>query len=128
MKNIPNLDSLYEEVVAYVQEHQGEKGYIDCQPYQENHGDIIYCFEYNDYSGWGEERMVYGVRVEDGELQICFEPFMRTYRLVYDDKTFNGENDDEEANAKWYSVRWSDIVYYVPTLFNIAECIEEYGE
>ena len=130
MKNIPNLDALYEEVVAYVQEHQGEKGYIDCQPYQEKPGDIIYTFEYNEDSGWGEERMVYGVRVEDGELQICFEPYMRTYHLVYDEMAFNGEYEGEyeDANAEWYSVRWSDVIYYVPTLFNIAECIEEYGE
>lgn len=124
---IPNLDEMYNDVVKFVQEHQGEKGYIDCQPYQEDAGDIIYCFEYNEVSGWGEERMVYGVRVEDGDLQVCFEPYMRTYREVYDDATFNGENEDEDANAEWHSVRWSDIVYYVPTLFNIAECIEEYA-
>lgn len=128
MKNIPNLDPLYEEVVAYVKEHQGEKGYIDCQPYQENPGDIIYTVIYNEESGWGEERMVYGVRVEDNDLQICFEPYMRTYRLVYDEKAFKGEyeGEDVDANAEWYSVRWSDEVYYVLTLFNIAEIIEEY--
>lgn len=132
MKNIPNLDPLYEEVVAYVKEHQGEKGYIDCQPYQENFGDIIYTYEFMDFSGTYEERLVYGVRVvntEDGEdLEICFEPFMRTYRLVYDEKAFKGEYEGEEAdaNAEWYSVRWSDNVLYIPTLFNLAECIEEY--
>ena len=128
MKNIPNLDPLYEEVVAYVKEHQGKKGYIDCQPYQENPGDIIYTVIYNEESGWGEERMVYGVRVEDNDLQICFEPYMRTYRLVYDEKAFKGEyeGEDADANAEWYSVRWSDEVYYILTLFNIAEIIEEY--
>lgn len=130
MKNIPNLDSLYNEVVAYVKEHQGEKGYIDCQPYQDEPGDVIYTFEYNEVSGWGEERMVYGVRVVDDDLEICFEPYMRTYRLIYTEKGFKGEyeGEDADANAEWYSVRWSDIVYYIPTLFNIAECIEEYGE
>lgn len=129
MNNIPNLTPLYDEVCAYVREHQGEQGYIDCQPYQKESGDIIYTFEYNDESGWGEERMVYGVRwnEEEKDLEICFEPYMRTYRLVYDEKTFKGENEDEEANAEWHSVRFSPIVYYVPTLFNIAECIEEYA-
>ena len=126
MKNIPDLNPLYEEVVAYVKEHQGEKGYIDCQPYQEDSGDIIYTFIYNEESAWGEERMVYGVRVEDNDLQICFEPYMRTYRTIYDDKTFKGEYEDAEANAEWWSVKWSDV-YYIPTLFNIAECIEEYA-
>ena len=131
MKNIPNLEPLYDEVLAYVKEHQGEKGYIDCQPYQENPGDIIYTFVYNEESAWGEERMVYGVRVvDDGEgddLQICFEPYMRTYRTIYDDEVFQGKCEDSEANAEWYSVRWSDIVYYIPTIFNIAEVIEEYA-
>ena len=131
MINIPNLDDLYEEVATYVREHQGEKGYIDCQPYQEEPGDIIYCFEYNDFSGWGEERMVYGVRwnEEQRDLEICFEPYMRTYRLKYDEKSFKGEYDgeDAEANADWYSVRWSDIIYFIPTIFSIAESIEEYA-
>ena len=131
MFNIPNLDDLYEEVAAYVREHQGEKGYIDCQPYQEEPGDIIYTFEYNELSGWGEERMVYGVRwnEEQRDLEICFEPWMRTYRLVYDEKAFKGEyeGEDKEANAEWYSLRWSDAVYYIPTLFSIAESIEEYA-
>ena len=75
--------------------------------------------------------MVYGVRVvDDGEgddLQICFEPYMRTYRTIYDDDVFQGKCEDPEANAEWYSVRWCDIVYYIPTIFNIAEVIEEYA-
>lgn len=131
MINIPNLDGLYEEVATYVREHQGEKGYIDCQPYQEEPGDIIYTFEYNEFSGWGEERMVYGVRwnEEERDLEICFEPYVRSYRLVYDEKAFKGEyeGEDKEANAEWYSVRWSDIIYFIPTIFSIAENIEEYA-
>jgi hypothetical protein len=131
MFNIPNLDDLYEEVAAYVREHQGEKGYIDCQPYQKEPGDIIYTFEYNEFSGWGEERMVYGVRwnEEERDLEICFEPYVRSYRLVYDEKAFKGEyeGEDKDANAEWYSVRWSDIIYFIPTIFSIAENIEEYA-
>jgi hypothetical protein len=131
MLNIPNLDDLYEEVATYVREHQGEKGYIDCQPYQKEPGDIIYTFEYNEFSGWGEERMVYGVRwnEEERDLEICFEPYVRSYRLVYDEKAFKGEyeGEDKDANAEWYSVRWSDIIYFIPTIFSIAENIEEYA-
>ena len=119
---IPNLDELYGDVVNFVKKHQGEKGYIDCQP--SLNGDIIYCFVYDDFSAQGEERMVYGVRVEDGDLQICFEQYMRTYQVVYDDATFKGENE-EDANAEWMSVKWSDV-YYIPTIFSIAESIWEY--
>ena len=127
---IPNLDEMYDDVVAFVKAHQGEKGYIDCQPYKEEElGDIIYTFVYNEVSGWGEERMVYGVRViDEGEgedLEICFEPYMRTYRSIYDDDVFRGTCEDPDANAEWYSVKWSDV-YYIPTIFNIAETIWEY--
>ena len=130
---VPDLEPMYEDVCKYVREHQGKKGYIDVQPYQENPGDIIYTYEFVDMSGQFEERMVYGVRViDEGEgedLQICFEQRMNTYRLIYTDDVFRGECKDEpDANAEWYSVRWSDAVLYVPTIFNLAECIEEYGE
>lgn len=130
---IPNLDPMYEAVLKFVKKHQGEKGYIDCQPYQKNSGDIIYTYEFMDFSGCYEERMVYGVRVvnngEGDDLEICFEPYMRTYRVIYDNETFRGlyEGDLAESNAEWYSVKWSDAVLYIPTIFNIAEAIEEYA-
>lgn len=126
--HIPNLDQMYDEVCDYVRENQGEKGYIDCQPYQECPGDIIYTYEFTDFSGQFEERMVYGVRwnEEEKDLEICFEQDMRTYRLICDEDYFKGTCEDPEANAEWYSVRWSDIVLYIPTIFNLAECIEEY--
>lgn len=121
--NVPDLDPMYEAVCKFVKENQGEKGYIDCQPYQENAGDIIYTYEFMDFSGTYEERMVYGVRMvntEEGEdLEICYEPYMRTYRTVYQDTDFK--------EAEWESVKWSDAVLYIPTIFNIAECIEEYA-
>lgn len=123
---IPNLDTMYEDVCEFVKAHQGEKGYIDTQS---DENDTIYCFVYEDYSGQGEERIVYGVRwnEEDGDLEICYEPFMRTYRVVYDDDVFRGKCEDKDANAEWVSVKWSDI-YYIPTIFSIAESIWEYVE
>ena len=59
MFNIPNLEPLYEEVAAYVREHQGEKGYIDCQP--SLNGDIIYGIVYDDFSRMGLEKPYYPV-------------------------------------------------------------------
>jgi hypothetical protein len=123
MKNIPNLDPLYEEVVAYVKEHQGEKGYIDCQPFMEESGDTIYAIMYDDDEWRGVEYYVYGVRVVDDDLEVLLEPIMNSYRVTYAPDDFT----NKDAEDKWFSVRWSDV-YYIPTLFNIAECIEEYGE
>jgi hypothetical protein len=131
MIKIPNLDTMYNAVCKYVKKHQGEKGYIDVQPYQENAGDTIYTYVFEDFSGTNEEQIVYGVRwnEEVKDLEICFEPYMRTYRLVYTEKGFKGEyeGEDKDANAEWYSVRWSDIIYFIPTIFSIAENIEEYA-
>jgi hypothetical protein len=117
MKNIPDLNPLYEEVVAYVKEHQGDKGYIDCQP--SLNGDIIYGIVYDDFSRMGLEKYVYAVRVVDNDLEVLLEDITLTYRVVY-------KQEDFEKADGWMSVRWSDV-YYVHTLFNIAECIEEYA-
>jgi len=116
---IPDLSPMYEAVRDLVKENQGDKGYIDCQP---SLGcDIIYGMMYDDDYGAGTEQYVYGVRVIDDELEVLLEPIMRTYRVVYKDEDFmNSDNEN-----KWYSLRWSDV-YYVPTIFNIAECIQEY--
>lgn len=121
MNNIPNFDPLYEEVVAYVREHQGEKGYIDTQ---DRTLDTIYTFNI-DEDGNAYECKVYGVRVmdygpNDYDLEVITEPVMRTYVVEYSDEDFR--NSEE-----WESVRWSEMPY-IHTLLNIAECIEEYGE
>lgn len=120
MKNIPNLDPLYEEVAQYVEEHQGEKGYIDCQP--SLNGDIIYGFIYDAFVGSGLEKFVYAVRWTGEDLEVLLEDITSNYRTVYTPEDYKNTEDSD-----WYSVRWGDV-YYIPTLFNIAECIEEYGE
>lgn len=124
MKNIPNLDALFNEVVAYVKEHQGEKGYIDCQPYPKDSasmGDTIYGIIYDDFYEAVVEKYVYAVRVVNDDLEVLLENITRYY-TVYEPEDFTDELNED----KWHSVRWSDV-YYVPTLFNIAEVIEEYA-
>lgn len=117
---VPSLDEMYGDVVAFVKEYQGKKGYIDVQPALKLDG--ITCFVFEDETGCGEEKNVYGVRVADSngadDLQVCFESFTRTYGVKYRKKDF--------MEAEWMSVRWSDV-YYVPTIFSIADNIEEYA-
>ena len=123
---IPNLDTMYEDVVAFVKAHQGEKGYIDTQ---NNGNDTIYAILYDYDMNAGVEQCVHGVRWNEDEqdLQIVCEPIMRTYKVKYDDKSFRGKYEDPDANAEWMSVKWSDI-YYIQTIFSIAESIWEYVE
>lgn len=121
MQNIPNFDPLYDEVVAYVREHQGEKGYIDTQ---DPTLDTIYTFNIDEL-GDAYECKVHGVRVKDygpdeGEdLEVITEPLMRTYVVEYGDEDFR-------TSEEWESVRWSELPY-INTLLAIAESIEEYA-
>ena len=116
---IPNLDEMYNDVVKFVREHQGEKGYIDCQPFQKESCDTIYAIMYDDDERKGIEYYVYAVRVVDDDLECLLEPVMNSYRVKYASEDFTSED------SEWYSVRYSDV-YYIPTLFDIAECIGEY--
>ena len=114
---IPSLDELFEKTKAYVKEHQGEKGYIDCQY---DNLDTIYTVVYDGEYGYATENRVYGVRYnkETDDLELCYEPVMATYKVVYADEDFK--------NAEWCSVRFDDCIYFIPTIFSIAESIEEY--
>lgn len=122
-KNMPDFNPLYNEVVAYVKEHQGEKGYIDCQPSLK--GDIIYAVVYDDFTRCGLEKYVYGVRVVDGDdgldLECLLVDITFSWRSVYQPEDFKSKEAD------WLSVRLSDV-YFWHTLLNIAKSIEQYGE
>lgn len=120
--DIPNLDELYRQVVGFVKDKQGEKGYIDCQPFQEPIGDIIYAFLHDGEYGYGIQHYVYGVRVKDGDLEVLLEPIMINHRVIYKEEDFlNEENGENE----WLSIKDGDV-YYIPTLFSIAESIAQY--
>ena len=119
---IPNLDKLYDKVREFIKTHQGEKGYIDCQP--NLNLDTIYAILYDGEEGYGVENYVYAVRVVNGEVEVLLEPVMRSYLMSYNNpEDFTGK----EAEDKWYSLRDGDV-YYVHTLISIAESIEEYVE
>ena len=117
--DIPNLDELYRQVVGFVKDKQGEKGYIDCQPFQEPIGDTIYAILHDGEYGYGIEHYVYGVRVKEGELEVLTEPITHTCRVKYE------ENDFQESDA-WVSVKDGDV-HYIPTLYSIAESIAQYA-
>lgn len=114
-----SLKELTNEIVSYVKEHQGEKGYIDTQSYD---GDTIRTFIYNEDDYIAEEQKVYGVRVKDGDLQICadYEPTIASSTQVE-----YGE-DDFKDESNWLSVD-SELVYKAHTIDQIAMYIEEYA-
>ena len=116
---VPNFDELYNATYEYIKEHQGEKGYIDTQ---DEACDNISAYVYDECMGCAVEMRVHGVRanIESEDIEIVYEPIMRTYRIEYSDEDFKSEE------AEWKTIRWGDIVYYSPTLLDIAENIHEY--
>lgn len=114
---IPDLTPMLEKVTAYVKKAQGDKGYIDTQ---DREADAIYSITLDETQTKVVEMMVHGVRVnENGELQIVQKPVMRSY--------FEEMTEEDFKTADWRNIQYDDCVYYIPTLFNIAEFIREYA-
>jgi len=103
-QNIPSLDNLYDVTREYVKEHQGEKGYIDTNSNLGN--DLIFAIIYDYYNTDVHEVSISKVRVnENNDLEIMVD-----------------------YNKDWDCVRYSDTVLFIPTIYSIAESIEEYVE
>lgn len=121
-ESIPNLDNLFKKTCEFVKEHQGEKGYIETQ---NTDCDTIFTLVYFESEFQAKEMRVHGVRVNpaNDDLEILYDNDV-TGRITIE----YSEEDFKSKDAEWESVRWSDVVYYVLTIFNIAEFIEEYVE
>lgn len=119
-KAIPKLDRMYDAVKAFVRKHQGKKGYIETQNAD---CDTIYTLVYSEDIFDAMEMRVHGVRVNpaNDELEIIYDNDTHyPYRIKY------GHEDFVSPEAEWESVKDSDIVYFIPTIFDIAQFIEEY--
>lgn len=114
---IPDLSPLFEAVRDLVAFAQGEKGYIDTQ---DQDCDSIFSIEFSEDVWNGVETRVHGVRVHDGDIEVLTHGDVGRVQLVYD------EADFKAPDAEWMSVRLSDTVYFIPTIFNLAENLEEY--
>lgn len=115
-KNYPNLEPFFNEVRDYIKANQGEKGYIDTQ---DKDKDTIYALVYEDAEFRAVDKKVYAVRVKDDDIEVFYDDVPLTYDLSFTE-------DDFKDERRWDSIRWSDIVYYIHTLFYIADFIEEY--
>lgn len=111
------FESLLAKVIKFVEEHQGEKGYIDTR-YIEKNASRITIYRIDNYMQAIDFDLV-GIRVVDGCLEVMTEvhPY-GSVRVVYSEDDFK----NEENWTDFYDV---DILC-IQSLFNIAECIEEY--
>lgn len=113
---IPDLSKLYERVRDWVKEHQGEKGFIITD--NNERCDTIWIIIYDDYTQNVNEFQVKAVRVnKDNDLQILYD----LHNVIYDEDSVKDSKD-----KSWNYVQYDDYVYFIPTIFNIAESIEGY--
>lgn len=111
---IPDLSPMYEAVRDFIRENQGDKGFI-CT--EDNRCDTIWTYVYNDTLTSIYEYQVKAVRVKNNRLEVLYD----LSQIFYEDEMVKIQSEDE-----WYDVQYADLILYVPTIFNIAECIQEY--
>lgn len=111
---IPDLTPMYEAVRDFVKENQGDKGFI-CT--DDEKCDTIWTIVYSDMYATSFEYEVKAVRVKNEDLEIIYD----YPGIIYEDEEIRNRDEDD-----WSSVQYDDFVYYIPTIFNLAENIQEY--
>ena len=114
---IPDLTPMYVALRDFIKEHQGEKGFINTSDLE---ADCIYTIEYSKYSGEALELHVKAVRVNEHD---CIEILSDETDASYDDDAILAA---EQNDNRWKDLQYDDNLYYVPTVFNIAENIAEF--
>lgn len=122
--NIPDLTPMYDAVRDYVKENQGKQGFILTA---DNECGFMYSLIWRDTfdcSNYYDESAVVAVRVNDKDrIQIIFDS------SVYD--VYDPEIKSKVVNASeedWFDIEYEERIYYLPTIFNLAENIEQYVE
>lgn len=132
--NIPDLEPMYQQVLSFVKEKQGEKDYIDTQ---RKDCDKMYFYAYaEDYTISPEmyEGLIVGIRVNNDMVEILGTTNYINTRLRFEDKDFKEASNNYNKNYLftddwelcWQPIRGNDIIHFIPTLFSIAESIEQY--
>ena len=124
--NIPDLTPMYKAVTAFVKEKQGEKEFIDTQ---NERYDTIWAYEYlNESLTEVVEMEVKAVRVnpKSGNLEMLTD--LGNVRYSEEDIRETGTEPGSEIDNYWKDVRHGDQVLFIPTIFNIAENIQEYTD
>lgn len=119
--SIPDLTPMLDAVKAFVKEHQGEKGFI-LTDNPENDTIWAICYDETKNSAWEPE--VKAVRVnKHGVLQVVVDNSSVRYD---EDSVAKIPEETQDVCGFWLDVQYDDYLYFVPTIFNIAENIEEY--
>ena len=105
---------MLKSVIVYVKKYQGEKGFILTD---RDDKDAFYDIEFSLEDNRANEFQIKAVRVIGNNLEILTD----VNQVRYDEQSVR---DADESD--WESVEDSDTIYFKPTLFNIAENIQNY--
>ena len=129
------IHAIYKKVLAKIKQLQGNKGYIDTQDNPIYPKDTMYFYGYTDLMNYQTaEGQIVGVRAVEDRIEILGYQASPFYKITFDESSFkkasdNYDNDEEtdDWESCWQPIDGNEFILLVPTLFSIAEVIEEYG-
>lgn len=130
------IDEIYNKTLAAIKRIQGDKPYIETQESMTNGYDRMYFIAYEDGTQNVVEGVILGVRAVGDEIQILGSTTNDAFRIgapYFDEEDFQYATENYESNKClddwewcWQTIKGSEIIHLIPTLFSIAEVIEEY--
>ena len=130
------IDAVYNQTLAAIKHIQGDKPYIETQGSMADGYDRMYFIAYEDGTQNVVEGVILGVRAIGDEIQILGATTNDAFRIgapYFDKEDFQYATENYENNKFiddwewcWQTIKGSEIIHLIPTLFSIAEVIEEY--
>lgn len=128
------IDAVYNQTLAVIKRIQGEKPYIETQ---NNTCDRMYFIAYEQLGdSYVSEGVILGVRAIDDDIQILGATTHESFRIgepYFDEEDFqeaienyNNNRFIEDWEWCWQPIKGNPQIHLIPTLFSIAEVIEEY--
>lgn len=131
------IDVVYNQTLAAIKRIQGDKPYIETQGGMFDGYDRMYFIAYEEeYNSNVVEGIILGVRAVGDEIQIlgattndAFRigaPYFEEADFQYAAKNYESNKWLDDWERCWQTIKGSAIIQLIPTLFSIAEVIEEY--
>ena len=131
------INAVYNQTLASIKRIQGDKPYIETQGGLSYGYDRMYFIAYEgEYNTNAVEGVILGVRAVGDEIQILGSTTNDAFRIgapYFDEEDFQYATENYENNKClddwewcWQTIKGSEIIHLIPTLFSIAEVIEEY--
>ena len=128
------IDGIYNQTLAAIKRIKGDKPYIETQA---DGNDRMYFIAYEETDCQNVvEGIILGVRAVGDEIQILGSTTNDAFRIgvpYFDEEDFQYATENYESNKSlddwewcWQTIKGSAIIHLIPTLFSIAEVIDEY--